>query len=157
MNELYQIRAIINKFVNRYNKLEKMPFDVGDGELLYPSEMNLIEAIGKGSGNTVTQLCIAFGVTKGAISQNITKLKSRGYVNKDRSEEYSKEIILSLTEKGQAVFEKHASFHKKMDQSMEQLLLTLSPEKLANFCEILEIAGDHLETYLNLTTKKIYS
>lgn len=155
MDELYQIRAIINQFVNRYNKLEKMPFDVGGGEVLYPSEMNLIEAIGKRSGNTVTQLCIAFGVTKGAISQTITKLESRGYVKKDRSKEYSKEIMLSLTEKGRAIFEKHECFHQKMDQSMEQLLLTLSPEKLANFCEILEIAGDHLETYLNLTTKKI--
>lgn len=155
MDKLYQIRAVINKFVNRYNKLEKMPFQVGDGEVLYPSEMNLIEAIGKRSGNTVTQLCTAFGVTKGAISQTITKLESRGYVNKDRNEDYSKEIMLSLTERGREIFEKHERFHQKMDQSMEQLILTLSPEKLANFCEILEIAGNHLETYLNLATKKI--
>ncbi len=155
MDDLYQIRADINKFVNRYNKLEKMPFEVGDGNVLFPSEMNMIEAIGKGAGNTVTQLCIAFGVTKGAISQLISKLVTRGYVQKERNETFSKEIALSLTEKGLEVFRKHEHFHQKMDQSMENLIKHIPHEKLAAFKEILELAGKHLETYLGLSKKKI--
>ena len=155
MDELNQIRTELLRFANRYNRLEKTPFEVGDGELLYPSEMNMIEAIGKQTGITVTELCIAFGVTKGAVSQTVTKLDARGYVKKDRNEAYTKEIMLSLTEKGQEIFEKHEHFHRKMDQSLEQLILGIPKEKLAIFLEILDLAGKHLDTYLNLKKKKI--
>lgn len=155
MNELYQIRIAINRFVNQYNRLEKEPFKVGDGELLYPSEINMIEAIGKGTDNTVTQLCGIFGVTKGAISQIISKLEHKGYVQKVRNKDYIKEVFINLTQKGQDIFEKHELFHQKMDQSLEQLILSIPHEKLVTFIEILEIAGDHLETYLNLTRKEI--
>lgn len=155
MNELYQIRTELLRFVNRYNKLEKTPFEVDNGELLYPSEMNMIEAIGKQTGITVTELCIAFGVTKGAVSQTVSKLNARGYVQKDRNEAYTREIILSLTVKGKEIFEKHEQFHRKMDQSLEQLILGIPKEKLAIFREILDLAGKHLDTYLNLSKKKI--
>ncbi|MGE5397991.1 MAG: MarR family winged helix-turn-helix transcriptional regulator [Chitinophagales bacterium] len=140
--------------MNKYNKLEKMPFDVS-GERLYPSEMNMIEAIGNQTGDTVTELCIAFGVTKGAISQIVTKLASKGYVLKTKSVTYTKEIELSLTEKGQEVYLKHERFHKEMDQSMAQLIHDISPEKLTAFREILELAGKHLDKYINLSQKKI--
>lgn len=155
MDELSQIRTELLRFVNRYNKLEKTPFEVDNGELLYPSEMNMIEAIGKQTGITVTELCIAFGVTKGAVSQTVSKLVARGYVQKDRNAAYTKEIMLSLTVKGKEIFEKHEQFHQKMDQSLEQLILGIPKEKLAIFREILDLAGKHLDTYLNLSKKKI--
>jgi len=155
MDELTQIRAELLRFVNRYNKLEKTPFEVDNGELLYPSEMNMIEAIGKGTGITVTQLCTAFGVTKGAVSQTVSKLEAKGYIQKDRNEAKAKEIMLSLTDRGQEIFEKHERFHRKMDQSLEQLIAGISKEKLAAFREILDLAGKHLDTYLNLRKKKI--
>lgn len=155
MDEMQRIRTEINRLVNKYNKLEKMPFDIGGGEMLYPSEMNMIEAIGKKTGNTVTELCIVFGVTKGAISQLITKLALKGYVQKVKNEAYSKEIELSLTDKGQEVFLKHGRFHKEMDQSMEQLLCNISSEKLTVFREILKLVDNHLDMYMNLSQKKI--
>lgn len=155
MNEIQEFRYELNRFVNKYNKLERTPFETGDGEVLYPSEINMIEAIGKNSGNTVTQLCIAFGITKGAVSQMITKLAGKGYVERTRSEESPKEVELTLTQKGFEVFARHEHFHQEMDREMEQFIRSIPAVKLAAFREILQLADQHLDTYLNLGQKKL--
>lgn len=155
MSEIQKIRIEINRFVNKYNKIDKIPFEVGNGEVLYPSEMNMIDAIGNNYGTSVTQLCVVFGVTKGAVSQMVTKLANKGYVQKLRNEDYPKEVELSLTEMGQEVYRKHERFHQEMDQSMEQFINRITPEKVAIFREILQMADTHLDTYLEIRQKKI--
>lgn len=155
MNDIQEFRFELNRFVNKYNKLDKTPFEIGEGEVLYPSEINMIEAIGKQSGNTVTQLCIVLGITKGAVSQMITKLAAKGYVERTRSEDSPKEVELTLTEKGRDVFVRHERFHQEMDQSMEQFIRSIPAEKIAAFREILGLADKHLDTYLDLGQKRM--
>lgn len=124
-----ELRNQIAKLVNQYNKLEKMPFDTGLGDFLYPSELNMIEAIQSGKGKTVTELCEHFGITKGAVSQTISKLIKRGYVSKERSIHNRKEVLIELTEKGKTAFDRHEEFHRQMDESMTQLLQGIQKEK----------------------------
>ncbi len=154
-NTILETRIQITKFVNLYNKLEKMPFDVGNGELLFPSEMNTLEAIGKSVGNTVTDLCKAFGVTKGAVSQIINKLLSKGYIKKERNETYYKEIYLSLTAKGKKVFDKHEIFHRAMDKELEENLSQLLLEDISEFQKMISLMSEHVEKYIGLKAKKL--
>lgn len=154
MSELPRLRAGIQRFVNQYNRLERLPFDVGTGEVLHPSEMHLIEAIGRQEGDTVTRLCEAFGVTKGAVSQLVTKLEGRGCVQRIRDGARTREVEIRLTEKGWDVFRRHELFHREMDQSMEQLLRTLPHEQVSLFVEILDQAGKHLEAYADRSIKR---
>lgn len=149
MSDLPRLRVSIQRFVNQYNRLEKLPFDIGAGEVLHPSEMHLIEAVGRRTGDTVTRLCEAFGVTKGAVSQLVTKLEGRGYVQRIRTGARTREVEIRLTEKGEEVFRLHERFHHEMDQSMEQLLKALPDGQISLFLEVLERAGSHLEAYAN--------
>ncbi len=150
-----QIRAQIDRFVNLYNKLENIPFDVGEGDLLYPSEMHALEALGSGTGKTVTELCEAFGVTKGAVSQTIGKLASKGYVKKERIKGYPREVILSLTLKGKDVFEKHERFHAKMDKELVDSISSYPAEAINNFQQIITRAENHIKKYIMLKNKKL--
>lgn len=154
-NTILETRIQITKFVNLFNKLERIPFDVGNGDLLFPSEMNTLEAIGKNIGNTVTELCKVFGVTKGAVSQVINKLSSKGYIKKERNESYYKEVELSLTSKGKAVFDRHEVFHQVMDIELEEYLGHLSFESMGEFQKIISLVSKHVEKYIDLKAKKI--
>ena len=138
------------RLVNKINKLDKQPFDFGTGDLLYATEIHVIEEIGKKRGETVTALCRLFGVTKGAVSQIVGKLSSKGYVTKARNENYGKEIILSLTQKGKAVFDAHIALHDAVDEDFAKKLEDINPEHLEQFIEVLKRIESHVDKYLGL-------
>jgi len=83
VEDITRIMGIFIRIVNKYNRLESKALDFGTGDLLYPAEIHIIEAIGKNYGNTVNEICQKFGVTKGAISQVVHKLSKKGLINKD--------------------------------------------------------------------------
>ena len=51
------------------------------------------------------------GVTKGAVSQTITKLTRKGLVRKTYAPGNAKEVILELTDLGLVGFQNHEKFH----------------------------------------------
>lgn len=139
------------RLMNKFNKLAKQPVDFGTGDLLYPTEVHVIEEIGKKkNGSTVTELCKLFGVTKGAVSQIVGKLSQKGYVTKMRNENFGKEIILSLTPKGNQAYEAHIQLHDEIDEDFVRKLNDLHPKQVEQFSEILKRIEDHVDVYLNL-------
>lgn len=150
-----ELRNEISKLVNQYNKLENMPFDTGLGDYLFPSEFNMIEAIHMNKGGTVTELCIYFGITKGAVSQTITKLINKGYVSKTRSLSNKKELIIELTQKGILASDRHDQFHRRMDEEMAEYIKTIPADKLQDFKQMLSLISQHIEKYSNLQDKQI--
>ncbi len=136
------------RITNKIGRLEKDPVDFGTGERLTPSEIHMLDAIAKGKGNTVSELCEHFGITRGAVSQVIGKMEGKGYLDKARSGDYYKEIILSLTDKGEAAVKGHAAFHKKMDKHFCGILEDISPDEIDNFKRVLGRIGDGMEHYL---------
>ena len=72
------------RIVNKFNRFEKVPMDFGVEEMLYPSEIHTIEAIGNNSRINVSQLAELLGITKGAVSQMINKLVRKQFVKKTK-------------------------------------------------------------------------
>jgi DNA-binding MarR family transcriptional regulator len=152
---IQNIREQVTRFVNLFNKIESIPFDVGNGDLLYPSEMHTIEALGNNKGKTVTELCALFGVTKGAVSQTIAKLDIKGYVKKSRNADYPKEIDISLTPSGKAVFEKHKRFHESMDKELEEFLSAYPSEKISELQQIFVLMSAYVEKFIDMKNKRL--
>jgi DNA-binding MarR family transcriptional regulator len=147
---------LINEFTNQLLKianklvaLEKIPFNFGTGEMLYPAEIHTLAAIANNCC-TVTEISLNFGITKGAVSQVISRLSQRGYVKKVRNETNGKEIILSLTDKGQQSCLAHTNFHKTMDEEILQSVNNLPDEKLRSFLDMLTQIERHVEKYIRL-------
>jgi DNA-binding MarR family transcriptional regulator len=137
------------KVNNKLNRLEKKAVDFGTGEKLFASELHTIQAIGRKQGNTVTALCNRFGVTKGAVSQIISKLEKKNYVLKQRSKNDGKEINVSLTEKGRRVFESHEKLHEKMDRELLRFMKTMSEDQLNAFLKMLAHIEKYVDGFLN--------
>ena len=76
-----QSKEVLHDFIklaNKYNSLEKIPADYGVGKDLYHSERHLLDQIGDYPEKNITELAQFMGVTKGAISQTVKKLETKG-------------------------------------------------------------------------------
>lgn len=133
------------KVINQYAKYDAKPRDYGTNELLYNSEIHMIQAIGSKMGETVTELSQSFGITKGGVSQTVSKLVKKGYILKEHKSEYGKEIILLLTDKGKKAFDVHEQSHSKVFDSLVEYMKTLSDEKINGFESILDFIGEHTD------------
>ena len=82
----------------------------------------------------------AMAVTVGTLTTAVNNLVKKGYVSRVRSSEDKRVVLLSLTGKGVAAYEKHAAFHARMVQTImdgfegsEMDILTRALEKLRRY------------------------
>lgn len=142
------IAQYVTKIKNKLNKLDQKAIDFGTGEKLYASELHTIEAIGEKCGDTVTELCNLFGITKGAVSQIISKLEKKQLISKERNREYTKEINISLTEKGWIIFKSHKELHNKMDVEFLSFMKTIPEDQLNIFLSILKNMEKYIDDFM---------
>ena len=126
----FEMLILFIRISKKFQELEKMSIDIGSGEKLYPSELHVIDAIGNGYGNNVTELSKKFGITKGAVSQVVNKLFDKDFLIKERKSGYGKEVVLSLSEKGLKAFKIQDNYIKRGMMSFSTILEPLSPIKL---------------------------
>jgi DNA-binding MarR family transcriptional regulator len=101
-----KIVELFIRVVNKYNALEKVPPGHGDKGGLYHSERHMLDMIAKRPELNITEHAEALGVTKGAISQTVKKLESKGLVKRSKKGGNDKTVYLELTKHGQNTVEK---------------------------------------------------
>ena len=136
------------RIINKFKALEKIPIDHGTGDLLYASEINTLEIIGKFPGINLTQLAQKRGVTKGAVSQIVSKLVKKQLVTKNQEPDNEKAVLLKLTDAGWVAFENHEKFHEKYDSQMIEKLTGMSVEQLDLVTDTFEMLEKTIDTYL---------
>lgn len=112
-------------------------------DLMYLSmtEIHTIEAVGIKDAKTMGEIAHDLRITVGTLSAAITKLIKKGYVERKRTEEDRRVVLVSLTSKGENVYREHQVFHEEMITSMlgnfseEEYILAIALEKLNNFFE----------------------
>jgi DNA-binding MarR family transcriptional regulator len=105
-------KSIIEAFDEGFDLSEKydsMPHQYGD-QILYQSEMHIIQAIGKSPNTTVTTIANKMMKTKSACSQMVHRLQKKGLVIQKRNALNKREYHLELTSKGWAIFDRHEVF-----------------------------------------------
>ena len=153
MNEKKGHIIIIEKFsrmINKFNYIEKTPKDFGTGSLLHPSEIHLIETIGKAPGINVTQLAEKHGISKAAISQKLKKLEKKDLVERFKDNENEKVVLLKLTAKGKIAFKGHERFHSIMDSGIFKKINEMPPAKRKDFERILDEINRYADSFINM-------
>jgi len=115
MREIITIyEELLEKLEQVITKMESMhtpSLSFGTGVLMHQKEIHTVQAIGRHSGINVTRLAEQMGVTKGAVSQTISKSVKKGLVQKTHAPGNDKEVILELTDLGWVGFRNHEKFH----------------------------------------------
>lgn len=144
------IQVLVEQFmriINKYNVLQKKPYDFGVGEKLHPSEIHTVSAIAGVGMINVTELAGMLGITKGAVSQMASRLEKKGLVRKSRDRSNDKEVLLGLTRRGIKAHEGHVRFHGGMYGDFIAMMEKTSPEQSKFFGDVLSRIEYHLDRY----------
>lgn len=106
------------------------------------TEIHTIEVIGIKEARTMGEIAHDLRITVGTLTAAITKLIKKGYVERKRTEEDRRVVLVSLTSKGETVYKEHQVFHEEMITAMlgnfskvEEDILAIALEKLNDFFE----------------------
>lgn len=131
---------------NEVLDMENRALITGSFKEISINDMHIIDAIGISEPRNMSTVAKAVSVTVGTLTTAINNLVKKGYVSRVRSPEDKRVVLLSLTEKGVAAYEKHAAFHRQMvktvmdgfeDEEME--VLTRALEKVRRYFKELGI------------------
>lgn len=78
------------------------------------NDFHIIEAIGQKEPKSMTAIAKLMGVTTGTLTKAMDALCEKGYVVRERSRQDKRVVRISLTEKGNAAYEHHEEFHRRM-------------------------------------------
>jgi DNA-binding MarR family transcriptional regulator len=116
--------------INKYNALEKVPVKLMKGHTLYHSERHMIDNIGENPEMNITEFAQSLGVTKGAVSQVVSKLETKGMVRRRRKSDNEKEVILSLTREGADLYRMHKKVNEESLLPLYNKLKKYSDEEI---------------------------
>ena len=107
----------INKlFVHLFNdilELEEKAVITEEFKDLTNNDMHIIEAVGLGEGDKMSNIARKLGITVGSLTTSMNALVNKKYVLRERSEEDRRVVNIHLTPKGEKAYHHHAEFHKK--------------------------------------------
>ena len=114
----YALMTVAWKLFELNKKLQNFGTDIE----LFESEIHMIMYIEDNPELHVSGLANKIGVTKGAVSQTVTKLVKKGMVTKVRDSHNMSRTLLRLTPKGKIAYREHERLHYKFDIEVEKLL-----------------------------------
>ena len=120
LNEL-----LVNLF-RSINTIEEQAMRTEEYKDVTTNDMHVIEAIGTGAPKNMTTVARILSVTTGTLTISANSLVKKGYVQRVRSEEDRRVVLVSLTEKGKRAYAHHKKFH---DEMIQEVLEGLSDEE----------------------------
>lgn len=138
---LVQIQRVGNKFV----ALERgLVFQHGECKL-HPSEMHLMQMVALYPEVNASGIAKLLGVTKGAISQTLSRLEKKGILSKESDPLNKNELKISLTPFGGAALNAFDEHNADQWEDFNRYLNSLSMEEHGTITGFLA----RLETFLN--------
>ncbi len=129
---------IIHQVANLYVST-KTPRDYGTGEVYTSVEVHTLKHIADNPGITLTELAANHSRSKGAISQIVKKIETKGLIYREASERDNK-AYLYLTEKGIILDEAHRKYDEvNSGESMNLVREMVSEEEFNAAFRTLEL------------------
>ncbi len=116
----------LTRLVNVWKAYDRLGHEVA-GEHLTAGEMQTIKVAAEFPELNTTELAEELGVTKGAISQAISKLVDRGLLERYRESDDERNTFTRLTKKGARIYDKHSQSYEKDIRAFDALLKEADP------------------------------
>ena len=127
MNINHMLNEVLVRLFRNINVIEERAICTGDYKDVTANDMHVIEAIDMEEARNMTSVARSLGVTTGTLTIAVNSLVKKGYVERVRSEEDRRVVLVSLSEKGKKAYLHHRQFHKQM---IEAIVEELSEEVL---------------------------
>ena len=137
------LNDVLVKLFRNVNVIEERAIRTEEYKDVTTNDVHVIEAIGMDGAKNMTSVARALEVTTGTLTIAVNSLVKKGYVNRVRSEEDRRVVLVSLSEKGRKAYLHHRKFHEQMIESVvaqlteeEQRVLEKALSKLNQFFRV---------------------
>ena len=144
------LNELLVKLFRNINVIEERALRTEEYKDVTANDMHVIEAIGMEEPKNMTSVARSLDVTTGTLTISVNSLVKKGYVDRVRSEEDRRVVLVSLSEKGKKAFLHHQRFH---DQMIETALEELSEEEQ----QVLEKTLGKLNQFFKATANRTTS
>jgi len=134
------LNEVLVKTFRNINEIEERAIRTGEYKNLTTNDIHVIEAIGMGEKKNMSTVAKMLHVTTGTLTISINSLVKKNYVERVRSEEDRRVVLVSLTEKGKRAFLHHQRFHEQMIAAIveqlteeEKLVLEKALQRISQF------------------------
>ncbi|MCI8494835.1 MAG: MarR family transcriptional regulator [Lachnospiraceae bacterium] len=117
MENYNTINEVLVKLFNEIMDIEEKAIITEEFKDISNNDMHIIEAIGKKQSKNMSTVAKTLSVTVGTLTIAINNLVKKGYVNRARSEEDRRVVLISLSKKGERAYDHHEKFHDEMIQA----------------------------------------
>ncbi|MFX1420624.1 MAG: MarR family winged helix-turn-helix transcriptional regulator [Promethearchaeota archaeon] len=144
-------QKLVNKILETISKLtfvERRRKITYKGIELYPSEIHLLLFVYHFQDKNLTKIADRLGLTKGAISQTLSRLTKKGIILKETEPFQKNQLHIQFTDKGKILMDHVNEFRGFLDTEFLSYLKTkTSGEK--------QLISDFLDTLVSIMYKKI--
>lgn len=125
-------------FVNRFNEYINQPRDYdGSGEKFNMAEIHILTLVADQPGITASQILKQWGMTKGAISQNLKKLEKKELIYRQKGKSNAKTIHIYPTKRGEQLSIAHKSYDvTNITGTSHELLKRFTSEEIDIFYKV---------------------
>lgn len=145
-----EINQVLNELLvglfRNINTIEEHAVRTEEFKDLTTNDAHVMEAIGKNGARNMSSVAKKLGVTTGTLTISVNSLVKKGYVDRVRSEEDRRVVLVSLTPKGKAAYDHHEIFHQKM---IEAICDHLNEEQKAVLADSLGSLNEFFKRYDN--------
>ncbi len=134
------LNEVLVRLFRDINTLEERAIRTEEYRDVTANDMHVMEAIGPEGAKNMTSVARELEVTTGTLTISVNSLVKKGYVNRTRSEEDRRVVLISLSGKGQKAYLHHRKFHEEMIDAVlkdltqeEQQALEKALSKLTRF------------------------
>ncbi|MCH5263188.1 MAG: MarR family transcriptional regulator [Lachnospiraceae bacterium] len=150
MDIISTLNELLVKLFRNINVIEERAIRTGEYRDMTANDMHVIEAIGTEEAKNMTSVARSLDVTTGTLTIAVNSLVKKGYVDRVRSEEDRRVVLISLSEKGKRAYLHHRQFH---DQMINVVVEELSEEEQ----QVLERALKKLNQFFMKTADRTVS
>jgi DNA-binding MarR family transcriptional regulator len=140
-----KIMELFIQAVHQYNALEKIPVKVGEKHDLYHSERHFLDKFGDHPGVNITEFARAVGITKGAVSQVVKKLETKGLVRRFKGSGNDKEVFIELTRAGRDIYVRHKKTNEDTIKPLIEKLRQYPDDKVEFLISMFGWINDYLD------------
>ena len=140
MDLISMLNELLVKLFRRINAIEGHAICTGEYRDITANDMHVIEAIGTEGAKNMTNVARTLDVTTGTLTISVNNLVKKGYVDRARSGEDRRVVLISLSEKGRKAYLHHRKVHDRMIAAVveelteeEQQVLEKALRKLNQF------------------------
>ena len=144
MNSVETVNDILVNLFNEIMDIEERALITFEYKDISVKDMHVIEAIGIGNPRNMSAVAKSLSVTVGTLTIAMNNLVKKGYVNRVRSEEDRRVVLVSLSEKGEQAYHHHRIFHERMVMSV---LKDLNKEETESLTAALVKLQDFFRNY----------